>query len=426
MKKIMLLGGALSALMLSGCGNSGVQVNDPTRDANQNRGVKRPTSNQKMEPKEIQSITDAHNAFGIQFFQQTLADSRGGNLFLSPISASFALEMTYNGAAGETKTAMGNALKVGSLPLAQLNGANAQLSQSLTQPGPGVLLTISNSVWLGKGYEFKPDFVARNQQFYGAETRNIDFTEPNAHDVINAWVARSTNDMIKDLLSPLPNDTSMVLVNAIYFKGQWKEPFDPKNTQSMPFKSADGSASTVQMMSQGGEFLHLREDDFQAVSLEYGEGRMRMDLFLPEEGVALGDFLKRLNAENWKSWTSSFRMGPGRVQIPKFKMEFEKELNDILKAMGMGIAFDPNRADFSGMSSKPFYIGKVKQKAVIEVNEEGSEAAAATSVEMRATAAPIDEPFVFKADRPFFFAIRDTQTGAILFMGTFNRPADQN
>jgi serpin B len=216
----------------------------------------------------------------------------------------------------------------------------------------------------------------------------------------------------------------MFLINAVYFKGQWQKKFDPAKTQLQPFHLADGKTKQTPMMAQSGNYPHFKGENFQAVSLPYGQGGAAMYLFLPNEGVSLNSFLGGLTFQNWQQWMNSFRNAPGDVKLPRFKMEYSRDLNNPLKALGMEVAFTQGKADFSGIrEQKDLFISQVKHKAVLEVNEEGSEAAAATSVGMSTTSMRREpERFNFIADRPFLLAIRDQQTGAILFLGAVFEP----
>lgn len=414
-------------MTLVGCGTPGVQVNDPTRDNTQPRNNRQtPKPAVKVSDETMKQIGSVQNDFGFRAFEKITAEE-AGNIFFSPTSAMLALSMTYNGAAGETKEAMAKALGVEGTALSTLNNANAQWMQSIMGAAPSVQILLANSVWTRQGFQFKPEFLQTNRQFYQAEVRNLDFNNPNAPDIINRWVSESTDGLITKMIERIQNDTVMILMNALYFKGTWAKQFDEKATQRKAFHAGDGKEVQVPMMMQSGRYNYLKGSDFQAVALPYKGNRMSMLIFLPNEGKSLAAFLAQLNRENWERWRNGFVNKEGDIQIPRFKIEFEKTLNDTLKAMGMEIAFDESRADFSGMwnpaGGERLFIQQVKQKAVVDVNELGTEAAAVTSVEVGVTSAPIpSERFTFIADSPFFFVIQDHETGAILFMGTLQKP----
>jgi serpin B len=332
--------------------------------------------------------------------------------------------MTYNGAAGETKNAMARALKIEGMSLDELNRASAELLKALKSSDPKIELAIANSLWARGGVRFKEDFLARNRQFYGAEISTLDFSTPQSVETINRWVKDNTKGKISQIIDRINADQVMFLINAVYFKGKWQKEFEKTLTKEQPFHMPGGQQKPVPMMAQSGSYLYHRGDKFQAISLPYGKGGVSLYLFLPDKGSSLDDFLKGLSYRKWEEWINNFNDTPGDVKLPRFKLDYEKTLNESLNAMGMGVAFNPREADFSGIRpERDLYISEVKHKAIVEVNEEGTEAAAVTSVGVTATSiqAP-KQRFTFVADRPFLMAIRDSQTGAILFMGAVMEP----
>ncbi len=370
-------------------------------------------------------LVKANTDFGFDLFAELARREGDRDLFTSPLSIAMALAMTYNGASGETRDAMARVLGLEQLGLEEVNKANAALRQSLQGLGAGVELSIANSLWARQGVEFREDFLERNRQHYGAEVASLDFNSPAAPGTINQWVDRSTRGKIKQIVDQIDPDTVMFLINAIYFNGKWSQSFDKAMTRDRPFHLLDGSERQHPMMSRSGKYPYLKGEGFQAISLPYGDGRTSMYIFLPDESSSLKEFLEGLDAESWADWMSRFKQTEGDVVIPRFKSEYEVSLNDALKALGMEVAFDPDRANFEGMRAIPprLYIQQVKHKAVVDVNEEGTEAAGVTSVIIGITSAQVpQERFSFVADRPFFFAIRDNQTGSVLFMGTVVDP----
>ncbi len=369
-------------------------------------------------------IADSSNAFGLDMFQQLRRQAANKNVFFSPLSVSLALAMTYNGAAGETKNAMARALKLGKMDLAELNRSSAELLNALKSADPKIEMAIANSLWGRSGVRFNDAFLARNREFYGAEISTLDFNSPQSVDAINRWVETSTKGKINRIIDQIDPQEVMFLINAVYFKGQWQKKFDKVQTKTQAFHLSGGQRKQVPMMSQSGNYLYHRGDKFQAVTLPYGDGGVSLYLFLPDQGSSLDDFLKSLSYQKWEEWTSRFDDTPGEVKLPRFKIEYENTLNDALKALGMAVAFNANEADFSGMrKERDLFITEVKHKAIVEVNEEGSEASAATSVGIGVTSVrPTPQPFTFIADRPFLMAIRDSKTGAILFMGAVMEP----
>lgn len=372
----------------------------------------------------VETLVAANNEFGFDLFAQLHAQGKDKNIFCSPLSVATALAMTYNGAAGETHLAMKRALKYGAMNHADINQSSSALMAKLKSSDPKVELLIANSLWARQGVQFNPAFLDRNRQFFGAEVAALDFASPQAVKTINGWVNQNTKGKIPTIIEQIGGDQVMFLINAVYFKGQWQNKFDAAKTQPQPFHLADGKTKQTPMMAQAGNYPYFKGDNFQAVNLPYGQGGAALYLFLPNEGVSLNSFLRGVNFQNWQQWMSSFRNAPGDVKLPRFKMDYSSDLNNPLKALGMEVAFAQGKADFSGMrEQKDLFISQVKHKAVLEVNEEGSEAAAATSVAIGVTSVRREpERFNFVADRPFLLAIRDQQTGAILFLGAVFEP----
>lgn len=371
-------------------------------------------------------LVKANNSLGFNIFHKLQTTDDADNIFISPSSILTALAMTYNGAEGETRSAMEAALQLEGMSRNNVNEAFADLLTILQNPDPDVELAVANSLWSREGIEFNEDFIERSREYFKAEIESLDFDNPGAAEIINNWVKEQTRNTIEKIVEPPINpDTILFLINAIYFKGEWSEQFDPEQTREILFTLPDGSRIEHPVMMQKNDYRYLESDLFQAVSLPYGQNeRISMYVFLPAEDVGLDGLYKELDAETWTEWTGSFTSREGEVGLPRFKFEYETSLNETLKALGMENAFDENIADFSGMHPIPprLYISEVKHKSFIDVNEEGTEAAAVTSVEVEVTSAPETEPFRIIVDRPFFFAIADSMTGSILFMGSVTDP----
>lgn len=382
-----------------------------------------------------QDVAAALNRMGLRLYRELVArqgtgdgtvDTGGeGGLFISPASIAMALAMTYNGARGETQAAMAEALSLTGLDLETINDSYYALIQELAaaaDPDGGVQLRIANGIWHRHEVDFYEDFLDRNRQFYGAAVETADFDDPATVDVINRWVSDMTEGRITDLLEEIRPDSVMFLINALYFKGDWTTPFDPAHTRPMPFHRQ----GEIPMMFREGDMEHYRGDGFQAVRLPYGEeGRLAMYVFLPDADSDLDAFHAGLTYDNWQEWQAGFAEKFGQVGLPRFRLTYKEKLNETLKAMGMEIAFDRLRADFGGMRpvspGNNLYIGDVLHETFLLVNEEGSEAAGATSVEIRVESAQIPE-FELVADRPFFVAIQDDETGVLLFAGSVTDP----
>lgn len=368
-------------------------------------------------------LVDANTKFGFKLFSEILKQDSKKNVFVSPTSVAIALSMTYNGASGETQQAMAKALELQGMSLPDINKANQALKSSLENADPAVQLSIANSLWAKQGINFKPDFLQRNEQFYNTKVTELNFANPDATTTINDWVKENTHGKIDKIVQQLkPNDV-LFLINAIYFKGNWTKKFDKNQTTERPFYLLNGTQKQHSMMSQTGKYKYLENDSFQAVSLPYGTGRLNLYVFLPKKTTSLDAFQQQLSVDTWQQWISQFHMRQGSIQLPRFKFDYDIQLNTALKALGMESAFNDTKANFSDMTSALVKIDEVKHKTFVEVNEEGTEAAAATSVGIALTsAARVAEPFQMIVDRPFFCAIRDNQTGTILFMGSIVEP----
>ena len=368
-------------------------------------------------------LVDANTKFGFKLFSEILKQDSKKNVFVSPTSVAIALSMTYNGANGETQQAMAKALELQGMSLQDVNQANEALKASLENADPAVQLSIANSLWAKQGTNFKPDFMQRNQQFYKAKVTELDFAKPDATNTINSWVKENTRGKIDKIVQQIQPDNVLFLINAIYFKGNWTKKFDKGATTERPFYLSNGTQKQHPLMSQSGKYRYFENDTLQAVSLPYGKGRLNLYVFLPKKNTNLDAFQQQLAVENWQEWMTQFRMRQGSIQLPRFKFDYDIQLNDALKALGMESAFNEAKANFSNMTSASVKINEVKHKTFVEVNEEGTEAAAATSIGIVGTAvARPEEPFQMIVDRPFFCAIRDNQTGTILFMGSIREP----
>ncbi len=408
---IGLLGGLIANYPRTALAGSGLEASAPFSLTNQ------------QEATVDSRLVTANTNFGFKLFSKLFHTSGQQNIFISPTSVAIALNMLYNGASGETQQAMAKALELQGMSLQELNQDNKALKETLLNPEPEVQLTIANSLWAEQGVIFRPEFLQKNQQFYQAKITNLDFASPVAADEINEWVKQSTHSKITRIIDKIKPNEVLFLLNAIYFKGNWTTRFNRNQTVSQPFHLLDGTIKQQSMMSQSGRYRYYENDQLQAVSLPYGKERLSLYLFLPKQNSSLKTFSQQLNTENWEQWMDQFSKRQGSIQIPRFKSDYGVELNDTLKALGMSRAFDPTRADFTAMTSTPVTISQVKHKTFVEVNEEGTEAAAATSVGIARTSAYLpQQPFRMVVDHPFFCAIRDNQTKTVLFIGSIVNP----
>ncbi|MFN6537217.1 MAG: serpin family protein [Nostoc sp. EkiNYC01] len=379
---------------------------------------------EKKTAKTDTKIVESNNKFGFKLFSEVQkSDGAEKNVFISPSSVAIALAMTYNGASGSTQQAMAKTLELQGMNLSEINSAYAAaLKQLLDNPDAKVQLKIANSLWANEEVKFQPDFLQRTEDFYQAKVSNLNFQDATASNAINKWVKDNTGGKIDKIVDKIEPNQVLFLINAIYFKGSWSNEFDKNQTAQHPFYMTSGREKQHPMMSQDGDYRYYENEQFQAVSLPYGkDGKVNFYIFLPKENSNLKAFSQNLNVENWEKWMTQFNKQKGFIRLPRFKTEYDVTLNNALKALGMEEAFS-NKANFSGMG-KNFAISQVKHKTFVEVNEEGTEAAAATSVGIVATSLRQEpKPFRMIVDRPFFCAIRDNQTGSVLFMGSIIEP----
>ena len=364
----------------------------------------------------------AGNQFGFDVLRKARQAEPEANLSVSPVSASMALGMTLNGAAGPTLDSMRATLRLGAAPLADINSGFHSLIAMLQDLDGTSQFQIANSIWADTGFPFFPSFLDAGRNSFDAEIRSLDLQAPASLTAINDWVNAKTGGKIATILDEIRADEVMFLLNALYFKGQWRLAFDPKDTHPAPFRSADGSLRNVPtMVLKPLPHRYAAGTDYQIVELLYGNGAFAMTIVLPAPGRSLADLLAELDAERWAQWTATLRETEIGLTLPKFRVEYKRELKDDLSGLGMRIAFDPDQADFSRMAdlsqaSGRLFLTRVTQKTFVDVNEEGTEAAAATSVGVGVTSAP---PTI-AVDRPFLFVIRERFSGTIFFLGLVN------
>jgi serpin B len=372
-------------------------------------------------------LVSSYNAFGLEIFRQLVrAAPPDTNIFISPLSISMALGMTLNGAAGTTEEAMKTTLEFGGMDIEEIDACYRSVIDLLTELDPDVIFEIANSIWYRHDLNPRKEFLDACMSYFDSDVTALDFSLPEAPDIINAWVSEKTHEKIEEIINgPIHPMTVMFLINAIYFLGNWAYQFDPDLTQDDWFNPREGVKTPCRMMLQPGqdelaEYSYFETDDFQAIDLPYGNGLFSMVIILPKEGVGLDGLIDGCDQATWDDWTAGFRTREGRIQMPKFEIEYEDTLNRVLIRMGMGIAFGGG-ADFSRMfeDSEP-YISSVRHKTYVRVDEAGTEAAAVTVVEMRETTIP--DAFHMRVDRPFLFAIRERHSGTVLFIAKMFDP----
>ncbi|CAN5216838.1 serpin family protein [soil metagenome] len=363
-----------------------------------------------------EGVITASNQFAFDLFREVNRSEAGANVFVSPLSASMALGMTMNGARGTTLDAMRGTLGFSQMPLGNINASYKSLIALLLGLDRNVDMRIANSIWYRNDYPFEQAFFDTTRSYFNAEVAGLDFSDPNAPKTINAWVDRSTNGKIKDIVDKLSPNEVMYLINAIYFKGSWTRQFDRARTRDDWFTAADGSRQPVKMMNQEGAHRYFQTAEMEAVELPYGNGAFVMNVMLPAPGKDVDALIASLDTKQWQEWTNRFAEQQMLLQMPRFRIEYEKSFNQALQALGMGIAFGGGH-DFTGMSQRNPWIDEVFQKTYVDVNEEGTEAAAVTKVVMAESAPP-----TMRVDRPFIFAIRERFSGTLIFIGKIAAP----
>lgn len=375
---------------------------------------------QELSPK-TKELINSDNDFGFDLLQRINAETKPGeNMCVSPLSVSLALAMTYNGADGDTEDAMKDALKLAGFTTDEINELYRDLTQALISDDPRVQLEIANSIWYRNDFIILDDFIERNEVYYDAKVDALDFADPGAKDIINDWVSDKTHKKIESIVDQISAQSFMFLINAIYFNGKWTYEFDKDDTQELSFYKEDGTISDVPTMRLEADLNMLQTEIFDAVQLPYGKGNIAMYVLLPNEIYRVNDVIEALNNESWAEYLDSFyEQEEVKLQLPKWKSEFEVTLNTMLMDMGMEVAFT-DFADFSRiLPGAPLKISKVKHKTFIEVNEEGTEAAAVTSVEINLTS--ISGKY-FNVNKPFVYLIAEKNTGAVLFAGKVMDP----
>ncbi|UCF40648.1 MAG: serpin family protein [Gemmatimonadota bacterium] len=373
-----------------------------------------------------QCLVAADNRFAFNLFREINAqDTTGGNLFISPLSVGMALGMTYNGAAGTTREAMQQTLELQGMTLEEVNQAYRSLIDLLRDLDPRVEFTLANSIWHRHDLSFVTEFLDRSRDTFDAQVTALDFADPAAASTINAWVDEQTRGRIREIVTP-PIDpiAIMFLINAIYFKGDWTQQFDASLTHDAAFQLAGGGQTTVRMMTHDGDVpvrvLFDTDPLLTVADLAYGGQAYSMTIVMPWEASDIETLVAQLDQTRWNGWISALDATAMRVSLPKFTLEYEITLDDVLKALGMAEAFT-SAADFTNLYRGPerAFISEVKHKTFVDVNEEGTEAAAVTSVEIGLTSAPLS----IYVDRPFLFVIRERLSGTILFVGKMLDPS---
>lgn len=402
----------LAALALSACATTQVVAPTPP-SAN--------TSPSGRAPAVTPDLTG--RALGVGLYSQL--HSSEDNVVISPLSLMGAFGVVSIGARGETRTAILNSLGLpqGETLSAELGGMLRALE---VEDGP-TTLSVANAVWVQQDFALNPVFVQTAERDYGAQARAVDFQRSprQAAERINAWVSEETRTRIPELISAssITDATRLIVTNAVYFLGDWLQPFNASNTREEPFHLADGSTTPIPLMFQRGSFRLLETDHLQAIDLPYEGERLSMTILLPRERGDLPALEAGLETdlEAWLARLDAEQRRRVRVHLPRLETALSYELTPQLTALGMGVAFT-GAADFRGIAEAPLAIGQVVHKTFLRIDEKGTEAAAATGIAVELTSAPVTPPPTFRADHPFVFLIRDRETGTILFLGRITRP----
>jgi Serine protease inhibitor len=367
------------------------------------------------------AVVGSGNAFAFDIFRRVIEKSGNSeNVMISPLSISYALSMTVNGANGNTRDSMLKALRVSGLTLDEINSSYKDLTDALLNVDSRVKMSIANSVWIKNDFPVKKSFVDILGSYYDAESMQFDIADQTVPSKINSWISDKTNGLIKNMVTKLDDNTVMLLINAIYFKGKWKSEFDKDNTITKSFYKPAGTV-TVPTMKQKSDFKVYVGDGFRLGEFPYGQGNFVMDIILPDAQDGIDAILPAVTDASFSSWLNNLSTHKVDLSLPRFKYGFKEELKDILTDMGMGIAFS-DLADLTNIADAGLLISKVTHQSFIETNEEGTEAAAATVVVVGTTSVGPDS-YTFNADHPFLYIIRETTTNTILFMGKVADPS---
>ncbi|WP_242203057.1 serpin family protein [Aestuariivivens insulae] len=367
-----------------------------------------------------EDIVTANNDFAFSLFNDIFQSETETNFMISPASASLALNMVYNGADGDTKQAFVDVFNYDNVTTPETNLVNKSIIDHLTHTSSGTTFEIANSIWANNSFPVKTSFLNVNKAYYYAEVQNKDFSDPNTLESINNWVSNNTQGKLPKILNEISQNAVLYVINALYFKSDWKFKFNPNDTEPLPFHLSDGSTKQVDMMTMDQSLKYFSNATFSAVELPYKNDKYTMTLILPEANSTIDDVISSITIENWKQWQDNYSPQNLKLTLPKFTFSYEKQFNDALKNLGLGIAFSDG-ANFGGISDVSTKISFVIQKTFIEVNEKGTEAAAVTAVGIETTSSGSVKHVLL--DKPFIFIITEKETGSICFMGKVGNPS---
>jgi serpin B len=369
-----------------------------------------------------QQIVEKNNFFAFDLLRTVSKnEAKEKNLLISPLSASLALTMLNNGADNLTQEEIQGVLGYGDITRDEMNGYFQKMLEAMQEIDPQTAFKSANSIWVNQQFPVLTPFIEVNKGYYGAEVRNEDFTHPATVGLINRWCSDNTEGKIPEIINEISPATVMYLINALYFKGQWSSPFDKSKTKNEFFYNQDGSAPLIPTMNKTIDLHCYKGEDFTIAEFPYGNKAFSMVFLLPDEGVSLSSIVEKMDAQTWQQSLWGMRSAEIPVKIPRFKINYERQLNGDLEEMGMQSMFSPLSADFTLIHpTAPLCVSQVKQKTFAEINEEGTEAAAVTVIDMVTSAGPDSlrpEIKEFYVVRPFLYFIKEQSTGTIFFIG---------
>jgi len=364
---------------------------------------------------------NADNRFSFNMFKQVSA-LNGSNTFYSPLSLNMALGMLYNGASGETRNEMAEVLGMADFNDTEINEYYQKMSQALLNIDRLTEINIANSIWYRNGLSVKQPFIDVNKKYFDAEVRALDFSKSDAVNIINKWCADKTKNRIREIIyPPIRSDVKMFLINALYFKGSWQSKFDKAKTKLDDFTKADSQKIRVNMMEQTDDFPYYANQYLQSIEMPYGNQAFSMVAILPANDMSIDELIEYLDNEKWQNIVENLHEREVRLKFPRFKIECEIPLNDPVMNVGMQRIF---YGGFANIADADLAVSEIKQKTFVEVNEEGTEAAAVTVIGMMDMLPGPGMTVQFFADRPFLYLIKERSTGVILFIGRMDEPKE--
>jgi serine protease inhibitor len=366
------------------------------------------------------SLIPPINTFAFQLFGRISERIRDHNIFISPFSITYVLVLLNLGSNGTTRQEIAQVLGIQNVELNEANTAYAHLQQQLTKYGEQEVLSLANSLWVKQQEQLKPEFIRSSKDLFNAEVLNVNFANSNAANIINEWVNQKTNQKIPEIVcqEDLNSDTIVMLLNAIYFNGRWKNSFNKSATRKADFTLANSQLKSVEMMNQSGEYEYFQDEDYQAIVIPYQNDTISIVILLPDRQSSLDTLQQQLDNNLWQQWQNQFSRQQIYLSLPRFKIEYEDSLMEDLQGLGLGIALGRS-ANYQNMCNEQIAISDIKHKTFMEVNEEGTEAAATTGVLMQRILGRTSSMVI---DRPFFCVIKHNRTGVILFMGAIWEP----